>query len=225
MTSLEQLAQTFTSFVCSQLGANIALARVYAIVPFESLPDDAHGFATTLAQSKNLTLNPSTPILSLLGTSGAKPEWNDRARSRGHLAIPLASTSFVMGIPMISRLVTEMGGNLKMFDTVRVGAARRLTMTGLFHVRDAATAKDSEDRLIIPAREFVAEERIKSVFAAGTTTSDGLFITALLFVREVVERPQAQRFLPVLELLKSATAKHVGLGRVFAKPAKRLTLA
>ena len=130
-----------------------------------------------------------------------------------------------MAIPMVSRLLTEMGGNLRLFDQAEVAPAQRLAMTGVFHVKDAGTAFDSEDRPIIPAKTFVSEERIKSVFAVGATWAEGTFLTAILFTREVLERPQAARFVSVLEWLKTTAATNVDVGRIFraaAGPSSRV---
>ena len=45
----------------------------------------------------------------MLATAGDEPDWNSRARSNGHKAIPLASAEMVATIPMVSRLISQFG--------------------------------------------------------------------------------------------------------------------
>ena len=49
------------------------------------------------------------PCLALLATAGDEPDWNDRDRSRGHRAIPLASERMVEELPMIAQLIRQLG--------------------------------------------------------------------------------------------------------------------
>ncbi len=51
-------------------------------------------------------------VLSLLGTRGEDMRWNDRRNSQGHVGIPLVSADFIDAIPMMSRLLKELGLDL-----------------------------------------------------------------------------------------------------------------
>ena len=219
--SVESAAQKVAAFLYQAFSPSVALARVYAIAPLHTLDDPGYAFCRALAAAKVVSLRADTPVLSLLGTAGDKTAWNDRKLSAGHLAIPLASTSFVMTIPMIARLVLEMGGDLRLFDRTTaplsaVASGRRLSLTGVFHVLEAATALDSEDRLIIPAVKFIADERVRSVFAVGTTCADGTVLIALVFAREMVDRSYAIRFGAVIDAMKTSAASALNLGRIFS---------
>ena len=88
---LEQLAATFSSIVLARLfprSSPSALCR-----------RRRSAFASALAKDSAL-LSASTRVLSLLGTVGREQAWNDRSRSRGHLAVPLLSRESVEGIPV-----------------------------------------------------------------------------------------------------------------------------
>ena len=66
------------------------MARLFASIPFEELPEQNKKFVRTLAQSANISelIKERTLVLTLLGSKGAKPEWNDRRNSQGHISIP-----------------------------------------------------------------------------------------------------------------------------------------
>ncbi|NNE44912.1 MAG: hypothetical protein HKN12_11955, partial [Gemmatimonadetes bacterium] len=53
--------------------------------------------------------DPTIPCLTLLGSAGDRPEWNDPARSEGHRVIPLPSERMVERFPMISQLIKQLG--------------------------------------------------------------------------------------------------------------------
>ncbi|MHC4073389.1 MAG: hypothetical protein ACYTGS_15370, partial [Planctomycetota bacterium] len=99
--TLEQAAQLVTDAVYEELDDSVVLARVFATVPFGELPEPNRTFVTDLAAANDIAplINNDTLILSLLGTRGAKSEWNDRRTSQGHVGIPLASAAFVDKIP------------------------------------------------------------------------------------------------------------------------------
>jgi hypothetical protein len=215
-SAFEVAAQRFSTLLFSRFSPSVALARVFATIRYRALPETARAFVDELATSKNVTVIPDTPVLTLLGSAGSLPEWNDRRSSNGHIALPLASAAFVRSIPMIARLMQEMGGDPRLFDGRATAlSSKASTLGGLFYVEDAATAKDSEGRLVIPSVEFVTSQRIKTVFALGTSYADGTFVTAIVFTRERVEKRHAQMLLPMLNLMKAVTTPVVHAGRFF----------
>src|SRR5262249_55845410 len=155
-TSLEEAAQTLASALYTQFAESAVLARVYVTVPFAALPPRTRAFVQT-QPGAGATLNGTTPVLSLIGTQGQNVDWNDRRKSKQHRAIPLISAEFVDGIPMIARLLRELGVPLDWIDS---HDARRLVATigstvGLFYVEDAVRAMDDRGRKVIPAVDFV----------------------------------------------------------------------
>jgi hypothetical protein len=71
-------------------------------------------------------LTGTTPVLSLVGTQGQEADWNDNRKSKQHRGVPLISAEFVDGIPMIARLLRELGVPLDWIDS---HDARRLVTT------------------------------------------------------------------------------------------------
>ncbi len=84
-----------------------ALVRFYKSHPHVELDEGLQEFARGV-----LGATPESPdmkCLTLLATVGDQPQWNSRANSQGHKAIPLASEQVIASIPMISRLVSQFG--------------------------------------------------------------------------------------------------------------------
>lgn len=207
---LDDAAQKLTDLVFDELQPSLALARVYVTVPYGRLPSTNKAFVDALAEAKQIksSVKPETLVLSLVGTRGARPAWNDRRQSQGHVGIPLATASFVESIPMVSRLLVELGLGLDWVDKSDVGILARAAgdgVGGVFFVEDAATATDKKGRKIIPAQDFVAENGVKTVFGVGTTFVDGTLATMILFTREKLARTQADLFAPLMRAFKLAT--------------------
>jgi hypothetical protein len=221
-TSVEDGAQALTERIYDRFRESVVLARVFVTIPFHALPATNKAFVEGLAGSAaRESLKPGTPVLSLIGTSGDETVWGDRRNSRGHIGIPLISSTFVGGIPMISRLLYELGVPLDWVDshnpsviTEKLGES-----TGLFFVDDAATAVDPQGRKIITAQDFVSEYGVKTVFGLGTVYDTGQILVAVVFCRDRFPRTKAETFLEAIETLKGRTAGLVSRGAVFQKAA------
>jgi len=216
----EQAAQEFSTALHSQFTESVVLARVFLSVPFGALPDANKEFVRNLAQSAGgaSDLRDSTPVLSLLGTAGEEASWNDRRQSKGHIGIPLISSSFVGAIPMISRLLRELGVPIDWIDShdseiIKKAAGGSL---GVFFVDDAATAKDHEGRNIIVAQDFVSTHGVKSVFGGGEAYANGQMIVFVAFCRDAFSRETAEQFSSLTDSFKASTASLVEAGKIFA---------
>ena len=196
-----------------------ALARVYAVVPYCDLDPEVTRFVDGLASGSSppARLGPTTPVLTLLGTHGVKEEWCDRRKSAGHRVIPLVSAAFVQKIPMVARLLKELGVDLAWLDDSPDVSARRLLggFNGVFYVDDAASAQDAQGRLIIPAQDFVAEQGIKTVFGMGGFYPDGTLVAIIVFAREHVTKTQVERLTSLISLFKGQTFGIVRAKRFF----------
>ncbi len=219
--SLEAVAQKFTDIMYETFKESIVLVRLFATVPFENLPTPNQAFVNKLAAANNITtlINNKTLVLSLLGTKGDKSSWNSRHNSQGHVGIPLASADFINAIPMMSRLLNELGLSLKWIEShdTEIIAKTFGKMAGVFYVPDAKTALDHKGRKIIAAQDFVTANNVKTVFGLGggymlSTT----FITIIVFTREVMEKATAEKFLVLANLIKTATVGLVREGKIFA---------
>jgi hypothetical protein len=218
--TLEQAAQVVTNIFFDELGGYLALARVFATVPFGELPASNRTFVTDLAATNSITplIKEDTLILSLLGTRGVKPEWNDRHKSQGHVGIPLASASFVEKIPMISRLLKQVGLDLNWIDSEDTDIVTRSIsgISGVFYVQDAAQAVDNQGRKIIPAQDFVSAYNVRTVFglAVGYPESKR-FVTIIVFCRETLDKDEVELFSPLIDAFKASTASLVFSGSLF----------
>ena len=220
-TSLEDAAQEYMSILYEALSESIILARVFAAIPFGELPEPNKEFVRNLAQSTGVSelIKERTLVLSLLGSKGAKPEWNDRRNSQGHVGIPLASSDFIDSIPMMSRLLKQLGGGIDWIDTndTELVAKTVKDLSGVFFVRDASTEEDNKGRKIIAAQDFVEEEKVKTVFGiGGCYLGMSLFFTTIVFVREFLDRDIVERFMLQANKFKTATLRLINEGKIFA---------
>ncbi|MDB4943336.1 MAG: hypothetical protein JWP97_2870 [Labilithrix sp.] len=218
--SLEEAAGLVARTLHGEYPDVTALARVYAVLPYSEVDDETRAFVDGLAKNAGQTENvgPATPVLVLLGTHGQRREWQDRRASKGHRGIPLVSPAFVQGIPMVAQLLKEIGVELSWLDrSGGLDARRLLGQNGVFYVADAADARDSQGRLVIPAQDFVAAERVRTVFGMGGTYADGTLVVIIVFTREALNRMQVDRLTPLVSLLKSETERVVTTRRFFAR--------
>jgi len=208
-TSLQSAAQRFCEQFYAAFSEFAVLVRVFATVPLEGLKlDDAEYVRTFAREAGRLELlGPETAILTLLGTYGIEPAWRARTTSRGHRAIPLLSDEFVGEIPMIARLLAELG-----FPKLHSGSAawqfvRRVGGdAGLFFVGDAPTTTDERGRRIIPSAEFVDRYGVRTVFGAGGAYEAApIFLSAIVFCRRTLMRSDAEAFVPLVGQFKSHT--------------------
>lgn len=216
--SLEEASKVLTTTVYSAFQDSVVLARVFLTVPFKALPPPYKKFTTELAEEKGATLEDDTSVLALLSTRGQESDWNDPAKSQGHMGIPLVSSSFVDAIPMISRLLKELGVPLEWVDKHDTKMIQKVLggSAGVFYVEDAAAATDAQGRKIIAAQDFVAQHKVKSVFGTGAAYSGELILVIVLFCRDTVPRRVAD-LLPILkDSFKSKTAPLVEQGKIFA---------
>lgn len=219
--SLEEVAQKSARGIYDALRSSMVLVRFYAALPLQKLPTAERAFATELAVAKGFAprLKEDTLVLTLMGTNGDKAEWSQRRSSRGHLAIPLVSADFIGGIPMVSRMLSDLGVSIEQLDPNNPGIETRTfgTLGGLFYVADAASAVDQKGRKIITAQDFVAAHGVKTVIGtAGRYILRRTFITLILFTREAIDLQRAQGIMPLANVITSVTSDLVRLGRLFA---------
>jgi hypothetical protein len=218
--SLENAAQEMARALHVRFDESIALARVFFTVRFDSLPAANREFVRTLADSSGAgaDLKDTTPVLSLIGTHGDQEEWNDPSRSQGHLGIPLISSAFVGAIPMISRLLRELGVPLDWIDSHDASMIQKTLgdAASLFFVEDASQATDDQGRKIIAAQDFVSGSKIRSVFGIGGAYSSGDMLVTVVFSHDRFGREKGEQFLPLVALFKSNTERLVAEGRTFA---------
>ena len=197
---------------------SVVLARVFVVLPFERLPEtDAEvvrQFAKRVGAEPLLQKN--TPVLSLLGTNGAHPRWNDRRHSAGHLAIPLLSKELVEGAPMIAQLLADL--KLDWADLVETRTIDSKRMLGgnnqRFFVPSAQTTTDDRGRFVIPSREFVKQYRVETVFGMAGSYVSGMLVAAILFTTEQLDAATVDRYPSIISNFRMATTDSVLAGRI-----------
>jgi hypothetical protein len=217
--SLQEAAQKCVGVIYDGLQDSLALIRLYATVPFRQLPAPDRAFALDLAMSNRAAdlLDEETLVLSLLGTRGAMADWNDRYRSKNHLGIPLLASSFVEAIPMVAQLMQDLQIGLGWLDTKDTNVVVKTlgTVAGVFYVQEAASSVDDKGRKIVPAQDFVSAHRVQTVFGLGGSYLNSTCVILILFTRERLERPEVERFLPLVNTIKAATMSLAMRGQVF----------
>jgi len=211
--TLEAAAQASAHALFEGFADSAVLVRLFAILPAGDLPADVLARAEKLAPCA-----PTTPVLTLLGTYGVEAEWRDRRQSRGHAGIPLVSSAFVSAIPMLARVLEELGVDLKGLDaadqSVRVEAG--LFKSGCFHVPDAGTAEDSKGLKVISAQEFVQRHGVVTVFGAGAAyLGTRITNTLICFTREALAPEVGQAALTALSQFRALTQRLVNDKQIF----------
>lgn len=207
--TLEAAAQCVARGLYERFRESAALVRVYAMVKHAEAPPEVRAFVEDLAGASGdrARIADATPVLALLGTHGAEEAWCDRRRSTGHKGIPLLSGAFVDAIPMLARLLRELGIDLSWLDEAPEIATRRLLggFNGVFYVQDATNARDALGRRIIPATDFVREQNVKTVFGTGGFYPDGTLVVCIVFTRESLARSSVERLASLVSMLKGET--------------------
>jgi signal transduction histidine kinase len=210
----EDIAQALTRRLYDEFTRSIVLTRCYITAPMASLPATNAAWVKSLAEAKGIAheLKPTTPVISLVGSAGRRAEWNSRRLSQGHVGIPMVSASFIDAIPMMSRLMASLGGDLAWIDSDDIShvVSQLGTISGVFYVPDATTETDAKGRKVIPAADFVAEHGVKTVFGVGGAFNSGQIIVLLTFCSEHVSREIAEQFQQPMLQFKSATAPLLG---------------
>ena len=193
--SLEQSAKAITRVLydaCVDPASgerSCALVRFYKTHEFEALPTRLRAFARR--QMPGFEPRPDMKSLVLLATVGDEQTWNDRKRSRGHQAIPLASVEMIERAPMISALLQQFG--LTPQEAVRPGSDvlpdREGKAYNVFHVPEAVGSP------YIPAQaDFVEPYGIQSVIGFGGALRSGNLFATILFSRRPIPAESAARF-------------------------------
>ena len=212
--NFEDSAQAFASIVREHFKESSPLVRLFITSRYDGLPENIRELARTAAAQTEL--GPSTIVLTLFGTSGARPEWESRRTSATHKVIPLASRAFVDGIPMVASLLAELDLPIEAGDAEALsGRVLAGGWYGIFFVKDARSTLDSSGRHIIPSQAFVSEEGIRSVWGIGVAYPNGAVATLLGFTREDLDRSSIEALVPLMRTFKVASSGLVTAGRMF----------
>ncbi|NND97724.1 MAG: PAS domain-containing protein, partial [Pirellulaceae bacterium] len=164
-----------------------SLVRMFQTSRYGDLDPIARAAAKEAAGGTSLSSN--TICLTLQGTAGVEPAWNDRARSAGHRAIPLPSVEAVDRLPMIAQLIQQLGFDVGGILQGRGDVIMRTADTNVFHVPVAPGSP------FIPAQdEFVVPYGIQSVIGFGDLLPSGDLFAVICFSRVPISRETAILF-------------------------------
>jgi hypothetical protein len=152
-----------------------ALVRVYKTHRFDDLGPDLKAFARDIGDGE---LTAETRCLTLLGSAGVVPSWNDPTKSHQHRAIPLSSEATVEQAPMVAHLIRQLGLDIKW--VVRPDPTRTVELHhrdyGVFYVPDALGSP------LVPAQaDFVEPYGIRSVVGCGGVLPSGDMFALIVF--------------------------------------------
>ena len=193
-SSMEEVAQGICTnfwdrFENADGGPAFSLIRVYRTILLSRLPKELQ----QIARSRGYD-GPDVKCLTLLGTRGLEPQWNDNKTSVGHRVIAMPDPDFVHSVPMLSELFTSFGLNVDGLLNIRKlefvnkqDTSSRLF--NVFHVEDALGSSH------IPAQsQFVIPYKVKSVIGFGGFLPDGDIYAIIGFTRAKVSTEVAERF-------------------------------
>jgi len=183
----------------------LVLARLFGTLPYHDLEQRLK----LEARERMAGERPGrgTRCLTLLATSGERPEWNDRHLSARHAVIPFMSAAFLAQFPMLSQLIQQCG-----FDLGALLEPDRELLLDLeqrtYNVFHVAEAKGSP---WLPAQEsFVVPYAVRSVIGFGGLMPSGDLFATILFSRAPISRETANRFAPLALSAKMALLPFVG---------------
>jgi hypothetical protein len=207
---MEDVANKVVSHLYENLGdgadgaKGCVLARFYKTHLYSLLPQDLQAFSDgILGESGHEDMR----CLTLLATVGENAEWNSRANSAGHKAIPLPSEDFIGKLPMIARLISQLGMDVS--AVIRPDPAFLVDLEdhsyNVFHVAEAVGSP------YIPAQDdFVIPYGVRSVVGFGGMLSSGELYTVILFARTQISHEEAERFRPLAGSVKAAIEPFAG---------------
>lgn len=217
----EEAAQGFINVLYDYFSDSLVLLRLFTTVRYDQLPEEDRLFVDGRGRDTDIShlIHAATPIFTLLGTRGKRPEWNDRRASAHFRCIPLASTAFVASLSMLSRQFESVGFDIDLIDaweTKVVAKARADQYRGMLYVRDSATERDSQGRMIVPKQEFVAANDVKTSLGFGSGyASHPTLVTLFAFTGETFEKSAVEPMTALVEAYLEITERLVANRDIF----------
>ncbi|MHB8588433.1 MAG: hypothetical protein ACYDA0_06230 [Candidatus Dormibacteraceae bacterium] len=192
-----------------------ALVRFYRTINFADLDPSLQGYAASAMRPSKPW--PSMKCFTLLGTAGELPEWNRRQTSAAHRAIPLSSRVAIEKLPMVSRLIRDLGVSVDALvdPPVSETTSDPGVPLNVFYVQRA------EGHRSVPDQRFVREHGIQSVVAFGGSISTSDLWTIIIFT-QVELRPEVAGLFRLLALdVSIAVRSRLRLTLFAAHPPRR----
>ena len=212
-SSAQEVAQRIASYLYRQLGndetgrQDCALVRCFLTRAYRELDPQSQDCAKqVLGRAPNSS---DMKCLTLIGTAGERPEWNERDRSRRYRSIPLAGKQVVSQFSMFSQLLQQLG--LELDSKAQPDSDLLVDWVeqplNVFHVREAKGSP------LVPAQEeFVIPFGIESVLGFGGVLPSKELFTVILFSKQKISRKTAELFKPLALSVKLALLPFDGNG-------------
>ena len=178
----------YENFVDDENESMFALVRVFrACRPSELPPEEVE------PPSNNDT------FLCLFGSTGDKPEWNDRRKSSMHRVIPAdAFTTPMLKAAFDSIEITSVVNT----NFIR-NASEQATYAKYFHVENA-----EDSPYIVDQENFVEPYGIQSVVGIGSPFASGSFYLCLAFSKYAINEVSAKRFAMMSPFISTMLASY-----------------
>ena len=218
---LQAAAQKFVDRLHERFRDSLVLLRLFTTMRYDALPEEDRHFVDCRGRATGTShlIKGATPIFTLLGTRGKKPEWNDRRASAHFRCIPLPSTAFVASLSMLSRQFASVGFDLVLIDAWETKVAplgRADHYRGMLYIGDAGSERDAQGRMIVPKQEFVVANGVKSVFGLGSGYPNyPSLVTLFAFTNEELSGDALEPVTSLLEFFIASTESLVGKDRFF----------
>ncbi|MDY7015007.1 MAG: PAS domain S-box protein, partial [Cyanobacteriota bacterium] len=189
--------------------SDCALVRFFKTHSYGELEDPLQALVRQHLQET--VPDPQTQCLVLLATAGQETQWNSRFSSCGHQAIPIPNEAAIDRLPMMARLLEQLG--LERNIAVRPQPEELLELhrktLDVFYIPDAIASPD------LPAQEsFIVPYNIKSVLGLGGLLPSGNLFAAILFLKVRIPRSTAEMFGSLAFNIKTALLPFEG-GAIF----------
>lgn len=187
----DDAAKRVVSYLFEQLqhsntgGPECVLVRLFRAQALSALDEKD---AAIVARVLGPDADPETPCLSLRATRGVKREWNDPALSRKHGLIPIQSMSSSSEMPMVTRLVSELG-LLTPSSKPLTTPDERDPFFNVFHVEEARGSP-----LVPDQSDFVEPYGVESVLGFGGAVPPSRMFAVVLFTNIAIPKATADLF-------------------------------
>lgn len=224
-SSVQDVAQRIASYLYLQLGndrtgrQDCALVRCFLTRAYGALDPQSQDCAR-----RALACGPGSldmKCLTLFGTAGERPEWNERNRSKRYRSIPLADKQVLFQFPMVSQLLQQLGVDF----TSKIQPKSDLLVDQTEHTLDVFHVPEAKGSPFLPAQEeFVIPFGIESVLGFGGVLPSTELFTVILFSKQKISRETAELFKPLALSVKLAllpfdgTSSTRSINRVESQP-------
>jgi hypothetical protein len=212
-SSAQDVAQRIASYLYQQLGndqtgrQDCVLVRCFLTHAYRDLDPRSQDCAR-----RALACGPGSldmTCLTLFGTAGERPEWNQRDLSRRYRSIPLAGTQVVSQFPMVSQLLQELG----LEPQSKTQPESDLPVDWTEHTLDVFYVAEAKGSPYVPAQDsFVIPYGIESVLGFGGVLPSNEFFVVILFSRVRISRETVELLKLLAMSVESALLPFEGRG-------------